>query len=188
MNRSSVLYPIFICTGVICSTACAAPTPAGQEVANAIEAFCGSLREMNTLMAGVTNRATADAVTAPLRQKTKEMYQNSRRVKELSLKSEPNDEDQAVLMRQVLELQLLQAEFERHCLRLAEQRFYDSMKLARLFHAIAELYQREQSGSVAPPAPPAAPKEERSLSEEERLRREQRCNERLKLYSEKGAF
>ena len=188
MKLHPILSTTFICTGVLCSTACAAPTPAGQEVADAIGAFCGSLREMNTLMAGVTDRATADAVTSPLRQKTKEMYQNSRRVKALSLKSEPNDEDQAVLMRQVLELQLLQAEFERHCLRLAEQRFYDSVQLARLFHAIAELYQREQNGTVAPPAPPAAPKEERRISEEERRRREQRRNERLKLYYEKGTF
>lgn len=188
MNRSTLFCPIVICAGVMFSTACAAPTPAGQEVADAIGAFCDSLREMNNLMAGVTDRATADAVTSPLRQKTKEMYQNSRRVKALSLKSEPNDEDQAVLMRQVLELQLLQAEFERHCLRLAEQRFYDSVQLARLFHAIAELYQRDQNGTVAPPAPPAAPKEERSISEEERQRREQRRNERLKLYYEKGTF
>ncbi len=156
-------------------------TEAGQEVSAAIEAFCTSLKDINALLQGVQDRSSADAVTTPLREKTKEMYLNHRRVQELSVNKDTNDEDYAMLTRQVLDLQLLQAEFEQQCIRLSEQRFYDSVKLARLFQAIAALYQREQAGETITPAAAPAPKQ--GIDEEERRRREQKRNERLKLYA-----
>ena len=154
-------------------------TEAGQEVSAAIEAFCTSLKDINALLQGVQDRSSADTVTAPLREKTKEMYLNHRRVQELSVNKDTNDEDYAMLTRQVLDLQLLQAEFEQQCIRLSEQRFYDSVKLARLFQAIAALYQREQAGAQAPSATTPKP----GITEDERRRREQKRNERLKLYT-----
>ena len=158
-------------------------TEAGQEVSAAIEAFCTSLKDINTLLHGVTDRATADAVTAPLRNKTKEMYLNHRRVQELSVNvnKATNDEDYAALTRQVLHLQLLQAEFEQQCMRLSANGFYESIKLARLFQSIAALYQREQTGAQATPAA-AQPEETPAIDETERRRREQKRNERLKRY------
>ena len=160
-------------------------TAAGQEVSAAIDAFSTSLREINALLQGVQDRSTADAATAPLRTKLKEMYLSLRRVKEISLSSDPSDEDQALLTRQVLDLQLLQAEFEQHCMRLAGQQFYESVTLARLFQVMADLYRREQMGEIVTPV--AAPQQpaEKTIDEAERRRREEKRNERLKRYRSK---
>lgn len=160
-------------------------TAAGQEVSAAIDAFSTSLREINALLQGVQDRSTADAATNPLRTKTREMYLSMRRVKEISLTAEPSDEDQALLTRQVLEVQLLQAEFEQHCTRLVGHQFYESASLARLFQVIADMYRREQMGeTVAPAAAPQQPAE-KTIDEEERRRREDKRNERLKRYRSK---
>ena len=175
------LAMILPCAASMICPAQANYTEAGQEVSAAIEAFCTSLQDINTLLRGVTDRNTADAVTNPLRAKTKEMYLNHRKVQELSVNKATNDEDYAALTRQVLQLQLLQAEFEQQCMRLSANGFYESVKLARLFQSIAALYQREQTGAQAAPAP-AQQEEAPAIDENERRRREQKRNERLKLY------
>ena len=173
-----LLSPVFMST-----TALAEYTAAGQEVSATIEAYCNNLREINALMQGVTDRASADAATAPLRVKTKDMIINLRRIKEYSIGSfEPSRDDQKLLSRQVIELQILQADFEKNCMRLANANFHDSVTLARLFYAIADIYRREQEAITPSATPPAT---ERSITDEERRQREQRRNERAKLYADK---
>lgn len=184
MNISHKFTALLLCPAFVGATATAEFTAAAQEISATIEAYCDNLREINTLMQGITDRATADAATAPLRIKTKEMILNLRSIKELSIDFEPSIDDQKRLSHQVLELQILQADFEKNCIRLAEANFYDSVMLARLFYAIADIYRREQEGNIAPTAASAAP-EERTITEEERRHREQRRNERAKLYGNK---
>ncbi len=183
MNISHKLTVLLLSPVFMSTTALAEYTTAGQEVSATIEAYCNNLREINALMQGVTDRASADAATAPLRAKTKDMIINLRRIKEYSIGSfEPSRDDQKLLSRQVIELQILQADFEKNCMRLANANFYDSVTLARLFYAIADIYRREQEAITPSATPPAT---ERSITDEERRQREQRRNERAKLYADK---
>lgn len=183
MNISPKFTALLLCPAFAGATATAEFTAAAQEISTTIEAYCDNLREINTLMQGITDLASADAATAPLRVKTKEMILNLRSIKELSIDFEPSQDDQKRLSHQVLELQILQADFEKNCIRLAEANFYDSVMLARLFYAIADIYRQEQESSVTAAA--AAAPAERTITEEERRRREQRRNERAKLYGNK---
>lgn len=164
--------------GALCAPAQAELTPVGQEVSATIDGFCDSLRAVNILLSGIKDRSTADAAVPTLRQHLRAMFLGMQVIKQLDVKNAPNDEDYALLMRQVLELQLLQGDFERYCLCLAEQNFYGSEKLARLFQAMAELYRREKQGVPALPKPADLPSED-----DERLRkRRERHQERVKFY------
>lgn len=183
MNISPKFTALLLCPAFAEATATAEFTAAAQEISTTIEAYCDNLREINTLMQGITDLASADAATAPMRVKTKEMILNLRSIKELSIDFEPSQDDQKRLSHQVIELQILQADFEKNCTRLAECNFYGSVKLARLFYAIADIYRREQEGSANAAA--AAAPAERTITEEERRRREQHRNERAKLYGNK---
>lgn len=140
------IYPSLLClaAAAVIAPAQAEITPAGQEILNDITAFCNNIRAINEILENVKDRESADAAAKPMRQQTREMYINLRKIQETNINYTPSREDQIQLTRQVLELQLLQATFEQHCLRLAENRFYDSIQLARLFHAIANIYQRQQ--------------------------------------------
>lgn len=183
MNAIYKLSSFFISSVLVSTVARAEYTPAGQEISAAIEAYSNNLREINTLLAGITDHASADTATAPLRAKTKEMILNLRKIKQLSIDAEPSRDDQNLLASQVIEVQLLQAEFEKNCLRLADSRFFESVQLARLFYAIADVYRREQEASTPQPAAqPANTPPLRSISDEERRLREQHRNERAKLY------
>ena len=135
---------LFFSVAALVAPAYAEITPAGQEISNDIEAFSNNIRAINEILENVKDRESADAAAKPMRQQTREMYINLRKIQERNISDTPSREDQIQLTRQVLELQLLQATFEQHCLRLAENRFYDSIQLARLFHAIANIYQRQQ--------------------------------------------
>ena len=139
-------YPSLPCVAAaaVIAPAQAETTPAGQEILNDITAFSNNIRAINEILENVKDRESADAAAKPMRQQTREMYINLRKIQETNVNYTPSREDQIQLTRQVLELQLLQATFEQHCLRLAENRFYDSIQLARLFHAIANIYQRQQ--------------------------------------------
>lgn len=164
--------------GVLCAPAQAELTPAGQEVSATIEVLCDNLRAINSLLVDVKDQATADAAVPPLRVHLKALFLGMKRIKQLDVKSTTNEEDYALLMRQVLELQLLQGDFERHCMYVAGQQFYGSAKLARLFQAMAELYRRESYSRPAfrRPANSAA-------EDDEKLRkRQERHQERLKFY------
>lgn len=140
------IYPALLCVAAaaVIAPAQAETTPAGQEILNDITAFSNNIRAINEILENVKDRESADAAAKPMRQQTREMYINLRKIQETNVNYTPSREDQIQLTRQVLELQLLQATFEQHCLRLAENRFYDSIQLARLFHAIANIYQRQQ--------------------------------------------
>lgn len=140
------IYPSLLCVAAatVIAPAQAETTPAGQEILNDITAFSNNIRAINEILENVKDRESADAAAKPMRQQTREMYINLRKIQETNINYTPSREDQIQLTRQVLELQLLQATFEQHCLRLAENRFYDSIQLARLFHAIANIYQRQQ--------------------------------------------
>ena len=140
------IYPALLCiaAAAVIAPAQAETTPAGQEILNDITAFSNNIRAINEILENVKDRESADAAAKPMRQQTREMYINLRKIQETNINYTPSREDQIQLTRQVLELQLLQATFEQHCLRLAENRFYDSIQLARLFHAIANIYQRQQ--------------------------------------------
>lgn len=140
------IYPALLCVAAaaVIAPAQAETTPAGQEILNDITAFSNNIRAINEILENVKDRESADAAAKPMRQQTREMYINLRKIQETNINYTPSREDQIQLTRQVLELQLLQATFEQHCLRLAENRFYDSIQLARLFHAIANIYQRQQ--------------------------------------------
>lgn len=140
------IHPALLCVAAaaVIAPAQAETTPAGQEILNDITAFSNNIRAINEILENVKDRESADAAAKPMRQQTREMYINLRKIQETNVNYTPSREDQIQLTRQVLELQLLQATFEQHCLRLAENRFYDSIQLARLFHAIANIYQRQQ--------------------------------------------
>lgn len=129
---------------ILCAEAQAELTPAGQEISASIQEVTKHLKAINDLLAGVQDTATANAATAPMRKHTREMYIHLRKVQETTLTEEPSADDQALLLQQVIELQLMQATFEQHCMRLANNRFYNSIPLARLFHAIANIYQRQE--------------------------------------------
>ena len=135
---------LFLSVAALVAPAYAEITPAGQEISNDIEAFSNNIRAINEILELVKDRESADNAAKPMRQQTREMYINLRKIQERNISDTPSREDQIQLTRQVLELQLLQATFEQHCIRLAENRFYDSIQLARLFQAIANIYQRQQ--------------------------------------------
>lgn len=124
---------------------CAAPlTESGQKAVNAIKEVNNSIRDLTLILEGVTDKATADAAAKPMRKKTQELYINLRKINELELPSAPSEEDELQINKLITDMQILQATFERHCMRIADNKFYDSIPLARVFHAIATVYQRQE--------------------------------------------
>lgn len=176
MNHFTSLSVLTVGMVGLCSTAHADYTPTGQEVSAAIEEFCTGLRDINKILNEIYDRSSADAAAAPLRKKMQTMYSSLRRINEISLNHTPSDDDHALLIRQVLDLQLLQGEFEQCCLRLSSQNFYNSVKLARLFHSLADLYRQETMGEPIEIGP------EPAVDEEKQRKREEKHRERLKLY------
>ncbi len=124
---------------------CAAPlTETGQKAVNAITEVNNSIRDLTRILEGVTDKSTADDAAKPMRKKTQELYINLRKINELELPNAPSEEDELQINKLITDMQILQATFERHCIRIADNKFYDSIPLARVFHAIATVYQRQE--------------------------------------------
>lgn len=163
----------------------AAHVNSNEEVEATINRFSQSIQELNDILSKVTDRETADAAAIPTRNKSREVYLNLRAVQSLKPQETANDEETAKLTNQVLELQLMQATFEQQCLRIAEHNFYESVALARVFQALANVYKQEQPSNAQPPAQPTqeeqyTPEQLRRI--EEHKKHESRRPERLKLY------
>lgn len=130
---------------VTCGMLCAAPlTESGQKAVDAISAVNGSIRDLTKILESVTDKESADAAARPMRKKTQELYINLRKINELELPEAPSEDDDLQINKLITDMQILQATFERHCMRIANNRFYDSIPLARVFHAIATVYQRQE--------------------------------------------
>lgn len=143
MAHSTSLLTFAVCP-LIPGIVCAAPlTESGQKAVDAITAVNNSICDLTRILEGVTDKATADAAAKPMRKKTQELYINLRKINELELPNAPSEDDELQINKLITDMQILQATFERHCMRIADNRFYDSIPLARVFHAIATVYQRQ---------------------------------------------
>lgn len=156
----------------------------GQTLSAALAELLEDINGMNNILASVTSKETAEAAAPKLREQASRFYTDYQKVKQLKLSDTPTPEEEAQLNQQALEIQLAQAAFEQHCLRLVENQFYESAALARFFQAMVNVYQ----GQNTRPAP--QPQEEEYTPEqkrriEERKKRDKDRESRLKLYQRK---
>ena len=185
MKHLLTLITTVICLLTAVQPAMAERVNSNKEVEEAINQFSQSIQELNDILSKVTDRESADAAAIPTRNKTRELYLNLRAVQSLTPQNTANDEETVKLTNQVLELQLMQATFEQQCLRIAGNNFYESVALARVFQALANVYKQEQPATTQPTTP-AAPEEQYTPEQlrriEEHKKHESRRSERLKLY------
>lgn len=185
MKQLFILLATLCCLPLFTSTAQAAHTHSNKEVEDTIYAFSCCIQELNDILSNVKDKESADAAAIPTRNKAREIYLKLKEVQSLTPQDTANDEATAKLTNQVLELQLMQATFEQQCLRIAEHNFYDSIALARVFEALANVYKQEAPTSTPQSTP--EPQQEQYTPEqlrkiEEHKKHEQRRAERLKLY------
>ena len=185
MKQFFILLASLCSLPLLMSAARAEHTHSNKEVEDTIAAFSRSIQELNEILSHVTDKESADAAAIPTRNKAREVYLKLKEVQNLTPQDTANDEATAKLTNQVLELQLMQATFEQQCLRIAEHSFYESVALARVFQALANVYMQEQPAN----AQQTPPQEEHYTPEqlrkiEEHKKHEQRRAERLKLYQQ----
>ena len=166
----------------ICSVAQAKLTPSGQALSSALTELQDDINGMNNILASVTDTQSAEAAAPKLSSQASRFYTNYQKVKHLKLTDTPSAEEEAQLNHQALEIQLAQAAFEQHCLRLAENQFYKSAALARFFQAMVNVYKGQNTTPVAtqPQEEELTPEQIRRI--EARKERDKNRKDRLKLY------
>ena len=173
-----------LAAATLCMTAEAKLSPSGQTLSNALAELQANIDGMNNLLAAVTDKNSAEAAAPKLHEQATRFYTNYQKVKHLKLTDTPTAAEEAQLNQQALEIQLAQATFEQHCLRLAENQFYDSTALARFFQAMVNVYKGQNTAQPTPPQEEEFTPEQKRRIEERKKRDKDRAN-RLKLYQKK---
>lgn len=171
-----------LATAPLCLAAEAELSPSGQTLSHALVELQANIDGLNNLLASVTDKNSAEAAAPKLREQASLFYTNYQKVKHLKLTDTPTAAEEACLNQLALEIQLAQATFEQHCLRLVENQFYGSPALARFFQAMVNVYKR-QNTQPAPQEEEYTPEQKRRI--EERKKRDKDRENRLKLYRKK---
>jgi hypothetical protein len=157
----------------------------GQTLSAALAELQEDINGMNNILASVTSKETAEAAAPKLREQASRFYTDYQKVKQLKLSDTPTSEEEALLNQQALEIQLAQAAFEQHCLRLVENQFYESAALARFFQAMVNVYQGQNTAPAAPQQQEEEYTPEQKRRIEERKKRDKERPNRLKHYQKK---
>lgn len=186
MKQAFIITFATLAAAPLCYASGAALSPSGQALSKALTELQADINGMNELLASVTDKSSAEAAAPKLRRQASRFYTNYQKVKHMKLTDTPTAAEEAQLNQQALEIQLAQAVFEQHCLRLVDNQFYDSMALARFFQAMVNVYKDQNAATQ--PAPQAQEEEytpEQKRRIEERKKRDKDRAERLKLYQKK---